>query len=230
MKKIYSILSALFVVLTCFGSVGGGEINGVVADQTSGETIIGATVQAKVNGEIIRQTITDAFGKYTLKPLDVGVYDIEVRHLSYGTVEHEAIDISDGESHILDVKMTFGIDIPIVTITPRDDLIEIEPHDVPTGGEFRAKEIEKQPGDLRDVITTTAGVYQDGLGELRVRGSRSGDMVYFVDGVKMSTFPSIPRSGIYSMRVYTGAIPAKYGDTTAGVVEITTKSVFTAGY
>ena len=46
-----------------------------------------------------------------------------------------------------------------------------------------------------------------------------------LDGVKIrENVPNVPSSGISSMSVYTGGLPAKYGDTTGGVVVIETKS------
>jgi outer membrane receptor protein involved in Fe transport len=60
-----------------------------------------------------------------------------------------------------------------------------------------------------------------------VRGSRPGSSSVYIDGMKvsdeMSTLPSL---GIGSMEIYTGGIPAKYGDVTGGVIMMTTKSYF----
>jgi outer membrane receptor for ferrienterochelin and colicin len=62
-------------------------------------------------------------------------------------------------------------------------------------------------------------------GELYFRGSRTGAVQYNIDGVKMGANAArIPSSAIGSISVYTGGLPAKYGDTTGGVVVIETKS------
>jgi outer membrane cobalamin receptor len=61
--------------------------------------------------------------------------------------------------------------------------------------------------------------------ELYFRGSRAGSVVYYIDGVKVrENVPNIPSSGIASISVYTGGMPATYGDSTGGVVVINTKS------
>ena len=61
--------------------------------------------------------------------------------------------------------------------------------------------------------------------ELYFRGSRAGSVIYFIDGVKIrQNVPNIPSSGISGMQVYTGGVPAKYGDTTGGVIVVETKS------
>ena len=64
-------------------------------------------------------------------------------------------------------------------------------------------------------------------GELYFRGSRNGAAIYYVDGVKLrSTLANLPARSYGSIQVYTGGIPAKYGDTTGGVVAIETQGYF----
>jgi hypothetical protein len=61
--------------------------------------------------------------------------------------------------------------------------------------------------------------------ELYFRGSRAGSVLYFLDGMKIrDNNVTIPSSGISTLSVYTGGLPAKYGDTTGGVVVIQTKN------
>ncbi|MFY8138858.1 MAG: hypothetical protein ACOVMR_12165, partial [Flavobacteriales bacterium] len=53
----------------------------------------------------------------------------------------------------------------------------------------------------------------------------SGSVIYMIDGVKIrENVPNIPSCGISRMAVYTGGLPAKYGDTTGGVIVIETKN------
>ena len=66
----------------------------------------------------------------------------------------------------------------------------------------------------------------DDDGQLMFRGARKGDMIYMVDGIKANDVVNIPSSAIGNMMVYTGALPAKYGDTLGGVVVVETKSYF----
>ena len=63
-------------------------------------------------------------------------------------------------------------------------------------------------------------------GELVFRGARKGDMIYLIDGVKTRDAGSLPGVSIGRMQVYTGGLPAKYGDTLGGVVVIESKSYF----
>ena len=64
-------------------------------------------------------------------------------------------------------------------------------------------------------------------GELYFRGSRNGASVYYVDGIKLQgALANLPARSYGSIQVYTGGVPAKYGDTTGGVVAIETQSYF----
>ena len=63
--------------------------------------------------------------------------------------------------------------------------------------------------------------------QLIVRGSRPGSSSVYVDGVKSTNEnSSMPRMAIGGMEIYTGGVPAKYGDFTGGVVIMRTASYF----
>ena len=75
--------------------------------------------------------------------------------------------------------------------------------------------------------TITPGVYKSPTSDdLYFKGARADAMVYFVDGVKMSSLKGVPPDAINSISVYTGGVPAKYGDFTGGVIAIETKTYF----
>ena len=76
------------------------------------------------------------------------------------------------------------------------------------------------------IVKSFPGVTKSRDGEsLIFRGSREGSMAYYVDGVKVTgKLSGVPTFGIRSISVYTGALPARYGDVTGGVVVIDTKT------
>jgi hypothetical protein len=63
-------------------------------------------------------------------------------------------------------------------------------------------------------------------GELMFRGARKGDMIYVLDGIKSNEVFNVPSCAIGKMMVYTGGLPAKYGDTLGGAIILETKSYF----
>ena len=59
---------------------------------------------------------------------------------------------------------------------------------------------------------------------LHIRGSRSNSTAYYLDGMRIKNPDAIPRSFISEVSVYTGGIPANYGDLTGGVITIHSNS------
>jgi len=100
------------------------------------------------------------------------------------------------------------------------------PIDTGSGTAISEQEIKKLPvRSANDIASLGAGTYQEDSGDVfQIRGSRTGATRLMVDGNYVDDFNSIPNSAIQEMQVLTGGIPAKYGDTTGGVVIITTKS------
>ena len=94
-----------------------------------------------------------------------------------------------------------------------------------TGARLTAEDIEKiGTRNLNAVINTQAGVFSsdDGAG-LNIRGARTSDNAYFVNGVRVFSGSLPPVEAVEEMSVITGGVPAQYGDVIGGVVSITTK-------
>lgn len=206
-----------------------GEIHGKVFNE-NGETLPGVNIQV-ISDESNKWAVTDLDGKFKLKPLQPGKYAILCSAMTYVSVEVADIVVSPD-------KITFIKDIDLNPDTEKLGVAEKIVFEVPlispdnTGMQtITAEEIVNQP-EVKNigafVAKTTPGVTANAEGtELYFRGSRAGASLYFVDGVKiMGRTPRIPQSGIGSINVYTGGVPAKYGDVTGGVIVIETKNYF----
>ena len=79
--KYFLILILTFFNIGLFAQ-GKGSISGVVRDESTGEAIIGANV-------LIENTFigaaTDLYGKFSLKDLEVGAYNLKISHIAYQT-------------------------------------------------------------------------------------------------------------------------------------------------
>ncbi|MEJ1968240.1 MAG: TonB-dependent receptor [Rhizomicrobium sp.] len=92
--------------------------------------------------------------------------------------------------------------------------------------------IDAQPGGenngLNQVVLQAPGVAQDSFGQLHVRGEHNG-LQYRIDGIIIPEGISVfgqtlnPRFAD-SVRLITGALPAEYGDRTAGIIDVQTKT------
>lgn len=78
------------------------------------------------------------------------------------------------------------------------------------------------------MATTVGGVqsFEGQTNQVYVRGARADGTIYFIDGVRVRSMPQIPRSSMNQVTVWTGGIPASYGDFTGGVISIESKSYF----
>lgn len=207
---------------------GMGEIHGRVLE-TDGPSL-GAVVVA-TQGERRVGTVTDDDGKFVLKPLLPGVWTVTASMMGMRSEEVSGVEVlPENNSYVKDLLLV-PAEIGGVVVTKRRWEKPMIDHDNTgvtkiTPVLFKNSPLAKNP--VKMVSAFTPGVYQSPNGDgLFFRGSRSENMCYFVDGVKLGArLSGVPNDAISSMSVYTGGLPARYGDVTGGVVAIETKSYF----
>ncbi|MFN3918315.1 MAG: carboxypeptidase-like regulatory domain-containing protein [Flavobacteriales bacterium] len=205
-----------------------GEIHGKVYEAETKEPIPSATVYVKVGDQLIGTT-TDTKGRFTLKPLNPGNYDVKIKFMGKHEKTITGVSVNPNEiSFVKDVYLEDDDKILIETnVVWYKDLIK---KDDPTVTVIRTKEIMAMPvaRNMPALLGTMPGFQLAPNGrDINVRGARSGDIVFFLDGVKQfGSMPAIPAVSISSISTYPSGIPAKYGDVTGGVVVIETKSYF----
>lgn len=206
-----------------------GEIHGKVFDE-NGLELIGASVIAEA-GEKQIGTSTDIDGKFKIKPLSAGIYNVSISFIGLRTVIRTNVKVSAD-------KITFLEDVHLKTaqymINEGAEIVEerhkrIDP-EITGIVSIGADELEHNPlrKNLAQFIgTMSPEIKMDANGDLSIRGARPSAVVYFVDGMKIyGQFRNLPSSGVGSISVYTGGVPAKYGDTTSGVIVVESKNYF----
>ena len=97
-----------------------------------------------------------------------------------------------------------------------------------------SKAIQALPGgdnvSMNQVVLQAPGVAQDSYGQLHIRGEHNGlqfrlNGVILPEGLSVFSQALSPRLAD-KVQLITGALPAEYGLRTAGIVDITTKSIF----
>lgn len=229
MKKILTYMAALCLpALIC--AQNSGEIRGKVFDSGSKEALVGSYVYVDINGKKV-VTTTDASGQYILKPLNPGTYNVYFAFVGYDSVIISSVIVNpDKITFMDDTYLDWGItlgDGPVIKdykyklIDPENPSARDLSGDIITG----TSDGRSLAGAIRTFFTDIY-VSDDG-NELYFRGSRNGDAVYYVDGVKLfDNELHVPGNSIGSITVYTGGVPAKYGDFTGGVVVVETQSYF----
>ena len=229
MKTIIKTLFTLCLLTMANAQAQGnhGEIHGKVTEEETGNPLPGAAVFVEVGDRKIGTTADDK-GRFILKPLDPGKYNLHVKFSMKEEYKLLSVVVNPNKiTFIPEIKLVDkGALTTVVIITYKDPIIN--PED-PTITTIRAKEFMATPlaKDARGFIGTLPGFQMTPNREIHVRGGRAGDMVVFFDGVKMSGgIPNFPSAAVSSISSYPGGIPAKYGDVTGGVIVIETKSYF----
>ena len=180
-------------------------------------------VWVDISGSKQMKAETDMDGKFTLKPLDAGTYIVYATGFGYDTTVISKVKVMPDQ-------ITFLNDIDIsaaLSVTASKPLIDMVD---PTLKKIDADEIKAIPVryDAAAMIASMSpDIKKSEDGELYFRGARNGASIYYVDGVKLRNgLANLPARSYGSIQVYTGGVPAKYGDTTGGVVAIETQSYF----
>lgn len=205
-----------------------GEIHGKVLDEL-GQPVPGVLVTA-AQADRVMGSSTDENGKYRLKPLEGGTYVVTVKANGFSDYVYEGIRVEPDKITMVDetrLSLDQLIGVPVV-VKPKPKLISYDGDMIQT---LSAEDLKNNAaaggGDINKIVFSTFSDIKaspDGE-ELYFRGSRAGSVLYFVDGMKIrDNSLTIPSSGISSLSVYTGGMPAKYGDTTGGVIVIQTKN------
>ena len=184
-----------------------------------------ATVVLLRNGSQVTGQVADIDGNFTIKPIQPGTYDLVVSNLGYATSTLTGIQIESDKIKTVDVTLNLtGVQLTEIKVY-QEKLID--PDKTSTGGTANHTEIQQSAinrSNPNNIAAKTAGVYQkdDGAG-LNVNGGRGYAQKYYVDGIPMRGSISLPSSSIEQLTIITGGIPARYGDATGGIINITTR-------
>lgn len=229
MKKILTYIIALCLPALLIAQ-NPGEIRGKIYDSQSKEKLIGATVYIDVLGKKVF-SVADTNGQFILKPLNPGKYNVHFCFVGYDTLIITSVTVNPDKTTYMDnTYMDWGITLGDGAIIKDYKVKLIDPEN-PSTQDLSHTQITGIPDgrSIANIIRnffTDVYVSDDG-NEIYFRGARDGDAVYYVDGVKLRDNQlHVPGISIGSMTVYTGGVPAKYGDFTGGVVVVETQSYF----
>ena len=206
-------------------------------------TISGYTLEAKDSSQAIplckvwiesefgvQYFKADLDGGYKIDALKPGTYNLWAKGIGFDTTVVSEVRVVGGNITTVDVYCTNdNLLKPVVILyNPlkiEKDIVHIS---------LLVEDIEhslfgNNPAAL--IANTTTDVKQmEGTTDLIIRGSRPGDVTYYIDGVKTDNMATIPGVAVHSLAAFTGGIPANYGDTTGGIVVLETKSYFDLYY
>ena len=229
MKKIFSFL-LLTLVFAFSASAQNVEIKGNVVDET-GAGAIASTVTLYSADKAIATQSPDEQGDYFFKELTPGTYDVQITLMNYKSKKITKVTVIAN-------KIFYVQNIKLVEDPNLLGQIDVEPakqsmaqQTTSTGksiDEMEFKEFAGEKGDLVglvSIMTPSITPTNDGK-DMYIRGARRGTTQYIIDGEKVIGSFDIPSQSVQNVTVYTGGIPAQYGDLTGGLVNVSTKSYF----
>jgi hypothetical protein len=229
MKKLIAFGAVIYLFAAQIYAQGTGEIKGRLFDNDTKLSLPGAHVIVK-NGNTNIAVESDINGYYKIKPLSSGQYTMTISYMGYKTVTITDVVVNPEKiTFIKDLNLSMeGIMIGgkiAEIIAFRDSIINPDPIVI-----FRAEAIKQVAGHskIENLISKmTSELYVNERDEIYFRGARNDNFIYIVDGVKSPDGQAhIPSGAIGSLSVFTGGVPAKYGDFTGGCIVIETKSFF----
>jgi len=226
--KLYTV-SMLILLLLCVGVLSAqerGTLVGVVTDAKTGEPLPGVIVKIKGTYYGINTNIE---GKYAIKGISPGEYTIEVSLIGYKKIEYTGITIGSGVTE-LNVKLTESVvtldqEVVIIGEKPLFDIEQSSSASLVTSDQIRTAPVL----GITDIVSKQVGVTQTAEG-LYIRGGRSYETAYYVDGVSAKDplagtgfGVEVSTKSVKEIEVTTGGIGVEYG-ATAGVVSVTTQT------
>ena len=227
MKNVL-MMTAILTTGILFGQGSLGEVLGTVLDKKTGDPVYGAEAYIDDNG-IKYRSRTDYEGKFRISAIPASAYMLNIKQYE-DTMKNIPVDVPmNGFDQVGDIAFVSTIVTKgTLNVMYYRDAVRLIDGNLPVTT-LTSEEIDKSPAkfDVKGLISSmSSDVRQTDDGELVFRGARKGDMLYLVDGVKTSSVGSVPGCSIGRMMVYTGGLPAKYGDTLGGVVIMESKSYF----
>ncbi|GAB4328115.1 MAG: TonB-dependent receptor [Calditrichia bacterium] len=227
-SKIITLLlvAAVFLpVLLMAGTTG--KIAGVVRDKNSGEGLIGVNII--VEGTSLGGT-TDLDGSFIILNIPPGEYTLVFQYIGYREVRLQNVKVSVDFTTRLDVSMqeaTIELGETVEVVAER----EVVRRDLTSSQvEVTSSDIAAMPSEeFEQVLQTKAGVTRDAGGGFHIRGGRSSEVAFWVDGISVtdgfdgSNAVEVENSAIQSLQVISGTFNAEYGQAMSGIINIVTK-------
>lgn len=202
-------------------------LSGTIADDSSNETLIGASVYIK---ELQKGVTTNEYGFYSIS-LPAGTYTVQISYVSFATKEETIVLKSNVRKNVN--LSTNSEELQEVVISDNRKRAEIRRPEMSVN-RMTAEEIKKMPVVMGEVdvlksILQLPGVTNAGEGSsgFNVRGGSADQNLILLD--EATIFNSSHLFGFFSvfnadaikdMKLYKGGIPARYGGRLSSVLDI----------
>ena len=173
---------------------------------------------------------TDLNGDYFILNIPPGIYSVSFEMIGYRKLVQQELQIVSDFTTNLDVVLeqeTLELEGEVLVVAERP-LIRKDATSTMRVVDAAAL-VEMPVKDFKDVLVTQAGFTTDAAGGIHVRGGRTKEILYMIDGVVVKDpllgdfSGSVNQNAIQEMTVISGTFNAEYGQAMSSVVNIVTK-------
>lgn len=198
-----------------------GKIAGTVKDAQTGEAIVGASIllQGTQQG-----AATNVDGYYVILNISPGKYTLVSSAVGYNKRTFTDVSVSIDQTTATDIALTStAVEVGEVVTTATRPLVQADQTAktaVVTGDQISALPVT----EVAQVLSLQAGYVAGSL-----RGGRSGEVAYWIDGVPVtdgfngSQVVEVNKELVQELQLVSGAFNAEYGQAMSGIVNIATK-------
>lgn len=227
-KVLHYLFTTFLTIIFSLSAYGGttGKIAGRIIDFNTKEPIPGVNV-------IIEETnlgaATNIEGWYVINNIPPGIYTITVSAVGYQKKQITNIKVSTDFTTKLNVELAEeSVTLQTIVVEAESPLIRTDL--TSSQSTIDATQIEALPVEsMSQILRLQAGIVQGVGGELHIRGGRSNEIAYTVNGVSISNpfdnsvSVQIAKNAIQELSVISGTFNAEYGNALSGVVNTVTK-------
>ncbi len=236
MKKFFTITLAVLALFSlasiAYAQTGVGKISGKIIDADTQEPLIGANI-------IILNTnlgaATDIEGNYFILNITPGTYSLKASYVGYASKTIQEVRIVANITYELNIELSTDFTLPEIVV---EDKALFEQKSTNTVKVIDSDQIARLPvRGVSNLASLQSGVViaegsggQDGNATINVRGGRGSEVLYIVDGVPQNNLynrgnvSQVSNVAIDQISFQVGGFEAKYGQSQAGIVSVTTKS------
>ncbi len=214
-----------------------GKLSGTVVDGDLGESLIGANIY--LDGTLMGAA-SDINGKYSIKNIPVGTYDVIFSSIGFAKKIVSGIEITDGETVKLDMVMqmeSFETEEVVISakaaLNTEAGLLVKRQKSNSVSDAISAEQISRTgSGDAAEAVKQVVGasvvdgkeVFVRGLGDRYTNTQLNGAEIPSVDPYKRAgSIDLIPSSLVDNIQAIKSFTPDKPGNFSGGSVDITTK-------
>ncbi len=231
MKKFLLFITLIFSISLLFYQSqlyagGTGKIAGKVTDTQTGEVLIGINVLVE---NTTMGAATGIDGTYIINNIEPGLYSLVVSGVGYQKKIVTNVRVSSDFTTTIDIQLSteaIGLETIIVEATRpmvRKDLTSSQTS-------IDDSQIKTLPVEsISQLLSLQAGITKGASGELHIRGGRSTEIAYNVNGVSainpydFGRTVQISTNAVQELSVVSGTFNAEYGNALSGVVNTITK-------